>query len=249
MIDFEAEINDIIKNYSNLVKINFINKLHYNKYAFRLESDFSDLNYKILQNYSSSTKFGLFTKIMETSEAINSVYGKDYKEFLNPDTYCWSPDNYEIFKNFLKTIYQNLNHKDFKIQCITIHMPQNSDHLEKMIELNEASKANNSFTNAKYMTGKSPKSDYPVKATVQLNGKKLTDDEIDYVIEMFETTDGIMINNKSLKERIKKYRKYSNSATSTTVYAKSLDCFGHFIFMLKPYNIKFLRTEVYQNEN
>ena len=129
-------------------------------------------------------------------------------------------------------------------KLVTIKIPKDSNHLEELVRLQDKTDNTKSFTKIKYMSGKPKDSNYPVKSTITMIGNGLSKDEIDFLVETFETTDGIKIHTKNLRQQLG--RKWKAWPISRTVYAESVDCFNHLIFMLKPYNIKFLRTEVYE---
>jgi hypothetical protein len=250
MIDYNKEVSEIVSGIRDVSDVQIINKLYYSKYAFCVTSNFNrfnrDLSAQIRSGFTSSGNMIAFTKASVTM--LKNIYGdkwENYEKLYLGNNF--TPYQYDDFIKYIQVL------KDMKISrslykkytndeyIVTIKIPSNSDHLQELVDLQHKTENDRSFIKIKYRSGEPHDKDYPVKSVVNLSGKGLTKDEINYLIETFETTDGIKLTSKSLRNRLN-----NQWPISTTVYAKSPDCFNHFVFMLKPYNIKFVRTEVFE---
>jgi hypothetical protein len=251
MINYLDEISKLITHIKPHVHIEIIDKLYYSKYAFYSSSKFDIFN----QNLTSySVNLMGRSKIISTTKdnikLLESIYGKNWENCENINLEKkYKPEDFSKFIKNLEFL------QDMKFQnklllpygpLVTIKIPKDSNHLQELIHLQDKTNNTKSFTKIKYMSGKPKDSNYPVKSTITMDGTGLSKDEIDFLVETFETTDGIKMNTSTLREKLGRKWKGKSWPISRTVYAKSVDCFNHLIFMLKPYNIKFLKTEVYE---
>lgn len=250
MIDYHKEVAKITSGITDISNIQIMNRLHYGKYAFTVNSNFYSFN-RLLSSHTKLSDFNRSNLISITKRSLGilkEVYGEKWEKFesieLNKN---FGPDQYDKFIDYIKVLQDMKISKHAYSKYVInapyffIKMPKDSDHLQQLIDLQAKSENDKSFIKIKYRSGEPYDKEYPVKSTVILSSRNLLQDEIDYLIETFETSDGIKLVSKSLRNKMK-----SGWPISTTIYAKSPDCFNHFVFMLKPYNIKFVKTEVFQ---
>jgi hypothetical protein len=251
MIDYTKEVGSLIARIETS-KIKIIDKLHYSKYSFMVNSNFHELE-RFVSTQVRKRNMSLVDYTNSLTKDAEKLYGSKWKDFCTKDANIhnikFKPDEYDYFIksiSFLKNANIKIsdlhrwNVPTYMWPIVTISIPSDSDHLKTLIDLQEKTNKATSFTNIKYVTTKPKLPDYPVKSVVSFNMSKLTNDDRNYVWETIEDTDGIFATCKSLK------RKMLNSRYpfTTTIYSKSPDCFNHLVFMLKPYNIKFVSTEV-----
>jgi hypothetical protein len=250
MSDYYNDILKLTSGIRDIVDIQIMEKLHYSKYAFVVESSFDDFNRKISAHVASkfSSKGNLISFIKESASLLKNIYGNDWEKYEYIHL-CkkFKPDQYDKFLEYI-SILKNMNISkslfnkySYKSNLVTIKIPKDHTHLQELLELQQKTDNDKSFIKIKYRSGEPYDKEYPVKSVVNLSGKGLSTSEVDFLVETFETTEGIKMVSKNLRSKLS-----GRWPVSTTIYAKSPECFGHFVFMLKPYNIKFLRTEVYE---
>lgn len=251
MINYVDDVKNIFSGFADVTNIQIIDRLHYSKYAFVISTSFKKFD-EYINRYSKNYvgSHGILSIAKWSSDLCNDILGPDWRKYNNLHhlqvNKKFEPENYD---KFLDTVEKFRNVKinksitnDFGIfnKLVSIKMPRNSDHLQTLIDLQNKTDSTLSFLNVKYIQLKPKDDEYPVKSRVSFSGKGLSKDDKSFILETINNTDGIFMKSKSLAISLN-----SNYPSSTTIYAKSIDCFGHFVFLLKPYNIKFLSTEVY----